>query len=84
MRTFQLGEIVVRLGGGRLAKEDTIDPAVGLVVGRRIGDRIAAGEALAEVHMTRRDDALVERVRDCFVIGEAPAAAPALVVDRID
>src|SRR5206468_3159293 len=44
VRTFRLGEIVVRLGGGRLAKEDSIDPSVGLMVHRRIGDRVTAGE----------------------------------------
>jgi pyrimidine-nucleoside phosphorylase len=84
VRTFHLGEIVVRIGGGRLAKEDAIDPAVGLMVRRRIGDRVAAGDVLAELHLAKPDAAAVERARDCFVLGDAAVTPPALVHDRID
>ncbi len=84
VRNFQLGETIVRLGGGRLAKEDTIDPAVGAMILRRIGDRVAAGEPLAELHLARPDAGFTERIRDCFVITDTPVQAPNLVVDEIN
>jgi pyrimidine-nucleoside phosphorylase len=84
VHTFRLGEIVVRMGGGRLAKEDSIDPGVGVVVHRRVGDPVAAGETLAELHLAHADDGVTARVRDCFVIGDAAVSAPALIVERID
>ena len=84
VRNFQLGETIVRMGGGRLAKEDTIDPAVGALVLRRIGDSVAAGEPLAELHLAKPDALIAERIRECFVIADAPVAAPALVVDEIN
>jgi thymidine phosphorylase len=34
------------LGGGREKKEDSIDPAVGVVLHKKVGDQVAAGEAL--------------------------------------
>ncbi|WP_395088679.1 thymidine phosphorylase [Armatimonas sp.] len=45
-----LGELVVRLGGGRVRKEDTIDPAVGLELFIQVGDPVALGQTLARVH----------------------------------
>jgi pyrimidine-nucleoside phosphorylase len=82
--SFALGELVVGIGGGRRAKEDQVDPRVGLVVRRRIGDRVDNGDLLAELHLAKADVAAVERARSCFRIGEGPAAAPELVIERVD
>ena len=38
------------LGGGRAKKEDAIDPAVGLIVHRKIGDVVRRGETLCTLH----------------------------------
>ncbi len=38
------------LGGGRLKKEDSIDPSVGIVLHHRLGDPVAAGEPLCTIH----------------------------------
>ena len=80
--TFGLGERVVEMGGGRRAKEATIDPRVGLLVRARLGDRVERGTPLAEVHLAHEDPGMVERVAGCFVIGEA-AAAPPLILERV-
>ena len=37
------------LGGGREKKEDSVDPAVGIVVHKKIGDQVAAGEPLCTI-----------------------------------
>lgn len=80
---FAIGELVVSIGGGRRAKEDAIDPRVGMVVLRRAGDRVRRGEPLAELHLAGPDAGVVERAADCFRIGpEAPGASP-LVLERI-
>ncbi len=46
----RLGVASLVLGGGREKKEDVIDPAVGLVVHKKVGDGVAAGEALCTVY----------------------------------
>lgn len=38
------------LGGGREKKEDSIDPAVGIVVHKKVGDAVRAGEPLVTIH----------------------------------
>ena len=41
-----VGTACMLLGGGREKKEDSIDPAVGIVLHKKIGDPVAAGETL--------------------------------------
>ena len=48
MNTFELGKAVVHLGGGRLHKEDTLDPTVGIVFHKKVGDSVHEGEPLLE------------------------------------
>src|SRR5580658_1419189 len=46
----QVGIASMLLGGGREKKEDGVDPAVGLVLEKKIGDAVEAGENLCTVH----------------------------------
>jgi len=45
-----VGIASLALGGGREKKEDRIDPAVGIVVHKKVGDAVEAGEPLATLH----------------------------------
>jgi pyrimidine-nucleoside phosphorylase len=45
-----VGIASLMLGGGREKKEDLIDPAVGLVLHKKVGDSIRKGEAICTVH----------------------------------
>ena len=49
MDTAAVGNAFVAAGGGRLAKDDAIDYTAGFVFRRRLGDRLTAGETIAEV-----------------------------------
>jgi thymidine phosphorylase len=40
----------VVLGGGREKKEDAVDPAVGLVLHKKVGDAVADGESICTIH----------------------------------
>jgi len=41
-----VGTACVILGGGREKKEDSVDPAVGIILHKKVHDRVAAGETL--------------------------------------
>ncbi|HEX3354987.1 MAG TPA: thymidine phosphorylase [Terriglobales bacterium] len=56
----QVGVASLVLGGGREKKEDVIDPAVGLVLHKKVGDPVREGEPLCTIHYNsaaRLDDA---------------------------
>jgi pyrimidine-nucleoside phosphorylase len=80
----KLGTACLVLGGGRERKEDGIDPAVGLVVHKKIGHKIAVGQALCTVHYnssTRLNEAM-RLVEEAYVIG-AKAVSPAPLIRRV-
>jgi pyrimidine-nucleoside phosphorylase len=61
MNCERIGTACVVLGGGREKKEDAIDPAVGVVLHKKVGDEVQAGEPLCTVHYnsaTRLEEAL--------------------------
>ncbi len=45
-----IGLAAVRLGAGRARKQDPVDPAVGIVLAAKPGDRVETGAPLAHVH----------------------------------
>ncbi len=45
-----LGLAAQRMGAGRVKKEDVIDPAVGFVMEKRIGDFVKKGDVIATLH----------------------------------
>jgi len=82
--TFAMGELLVAIGAGRRRKEDAIDPAVGVMVQARLGDRVGVGAPLAELHLAAADPAVAARLQACFTIGEGPVAPPPLTLATID
>jgi pyrimidine-nucleoside phosphorylase len=46
----QMGYASLVLGGGRLRKEDAVDPAVGIVLHKKVGDAVRAGDPICTVH----------------------------------
>jgi len=80
-----LGLAAMALGAGRAKSSDVIDPAVGFVLEKKVGDAVKAGEPLLTMHVN--DDAKVkdvtERIHAAYSIGaEAPAKRP-LVLERL-
>ncbi len=50
MNTIGLGNTAQSMGAGRKVKTDVIDPSVGFVLHKRIGQPVSAGEAIATVY----------------------------------
>jgi len=81
-----IGLAAVALGAGRARVEDRVDPAVGLVVRKRIGDRVERGEPLCTVHEGDRSESrarVAARIEAAFRIGSGSAAPPPLVLERM-
>ncbi len=79
IRCEQTGTAAMMLGGGREKLEDSVDPAAGIILEKKTGDRVKAGETLCTVHYN--DEARFEGARELleksFEIGpKAPRARP--------
>jgi pyrimidine-nucleoside phosphorylase len=73
----QVGTAVVVLGGGREKKEDSVDPAVGLVLHKKVGDAVRAGEPLLTLHYN--SDARLAEARGLLEGAYTIAAQPPLL-----
>lgn len=80
-----LGLTGVAMGAGRTRADQAVDPAVGIEVPKKPGDRVEKGEVVAKLFVRTKSagEALVDRVAGAFTYGdEAPKAKP-LVIDRV-
>jgi pyrimidine-nucleoside phosphorylase len=53
----EIGLTVMELGGGRAKKEEDIDPSVGVVLLAKVGDLLAEGDPILEIHAKSEEDA---------------------------
>ena len=81
LSAVQIGLFALRLGAGRLAKGDDIDHAVGVVCRAKRGDKVEAGDVLAEVHA--RGDVSVAEVAAAYELGDEPPAGGPIVLETI-
>lgn len=81
----KVGLISMHLGGGRAAKEDSIDLSVGLVLHKKVGDKVAKGESLATIHAPTMEKAqeAAESLRTCCTFSAEPVRRPAFIKDII-
>lgn len=70
-----LAELVVDLGGGRRVMTDEVDPAVGVVLRRRPGDAVVAGDPLVDLHLPAGADVGAFEARARSAIGLASTAS---------
>jgi len=74
----RIGTAASILGAGREHKEDAIDPAVGIVVEKKLGDKIDKGERLAVLHAN--DPSLLPGaeaiIMDAYMIGDYVSPPP--------
>ena len=81
-----LGELIIALGGGRRVASDTVDPAVGLELIPRAGQRVEGGEVIAIVHARTAADANAAEsaLRRAIDVAWQDRAEPLpLIVERI-
>jgi len=85
MQCEQIGTACVILGGGRERKEDSVDPAVGVVLHKKGGDRVDAGEAIATIHYNAeaRGKRASELIGKSFEISDAAPAAKTPLLHRV-
>lgn len=69
-----VGHASVELGAGRIRKEDTIDPSVGILSFIHVGSKIVNGDRLFEVHAKSQESALpvTRQLLNAIELSESP------------
>ena len=79
---LKIGKLARDLGAGRLTKEDDINYKVGLVLNKKVGDKVEKGEKLITIYY---DDKFIdeEEVLECFEISSDFVSKPELILEVI-
>lgn len=81
----QIGTACVILGGGRERKEDSVDPAVGIVLHKKVGDAVSAGEPLATIYYNAETCAAraMQVLEESYQIADSPAREKRPLIHRV-
>lgn len=82
MDTAGIGLVCVALGAGRMKKEDSIDPAAGIILHKKTGDYAEKGEIIAVFHAS--DESFFSNAEQQFILSltignEKPCKKPILL-----
>jgi pyrimidine-nucleoside phosphorylase len=80
----QIGTAAMLLGAGRATKESTIDLAVGLVLRKKVGDQVQAGESLVLIYSNFENVTEVkEKLLESIKISPEKVKPPTLIYEEI-
>ncbi len=85
MQCDQVGIAGVILGAGRQRKEDSVDPAVGIVLHKKVGDGVKSGEAVATLHYNSqvRAEEASQLLAQSYKFSNAPPAKKRPLIHRV-
>lgn len=85
IQTDEVGRAAMLLGAGRQKVDDVVNPAAGIELHCRLGDRLEAGQLLAVLHTDSLEvvEAAKQRLVSAYTLAEEPAAAGPLIAERI-
>lgn len=80
----KVGKISIDLGAGRKKKEDEIDRRVGIILCKKIGDKVEVGETLGLIHASSSEQLAehVEHLSEAYQISASPVQKES-VIDEI-
>ena len=79
-RALELGRLAMEIGAGRETKDDVIRPETGIVLEKKTGDFVKAGDILAYVHHAGRLEAKwLERLYKAFELSKEPVPEKQLI-----
>ena len=81
---LEIGESAMRLGAGRETFDDVIDMSAGIVLRKKVGDKVAKGETLCVVHTNVEDhQKILQDIEEAFHIVDEFVEVPPTVHDYI-
>ena len=81
---LEIGESAMRLGAGRETFDDVIDMSAGIVLNKKVGDKVKKGDVLCVVHTNKEDfDPILKDIENAFSIVDEFVPYPPTVHDYI-
>ena len=86
IKTYELAVACKILGAGREKKTDTIDHAVGVVLNKKVGEKIELGEKLVDIYANDSEKLKIaeKMLSEAFVISTEPVSPEPLIYKVIE
>jgi thymidine phosphorylase len=83
---FVVGQAAMKLGAGRETADQKIDPAVGIVVMKKPGEKVKPGDTVYEIHSQNSKAATTATLMlsMSFRIGSVPPKLDPLVLETLE
>ena len=79
-----IGIGAMKLGAGRETKEDPIDPDVGIILKKKVGDQVTVGETLALLYNNKDNiENIIEEVFNAFVVTKEKVEKKSIILEII-
>lgn len=84
IEALKIGENAMRLGAGRETFDDVIDMSAGIVLAKKVGDQVKAGDLLCTAYTNKEEyEEVIQDIKDAFVIVDEFVEVPPTVHDYI-
>jgi len=84
IKTVDIGKAAMVLGAGRSKKEDVIDLAVGVKVYKKVGDKVAVGDTLAEIYANDKNiEEAYKIISDAYILSTAKVEKHKIILDKV-
>jgi pyrimidine-nucleoside phosphorylase/thymidine phosphorylase len=85
VRARPIGHATMLLGAGRARVDSTIDPAVGVILHKKVGDPVETNEPLCTVLVNDRAtlSAALDAISRAYTIGDDATTPPPLIIERL-
>ena len=87
INALEIGLSSMQLGGGRETLDDVIDMAAGIMLEKKVGDRVNKGDVLCYLHTNKNGDNVshvTENVQNAYVLTNDYVVKPHVILEVID
>ena len=82
--SLEIGESAMRLGAGRETMQDTIDMSAGIVLNKKVGDKVEKGDVLCVAYTNKENtEQIINDIRESFKLDKEEVKTLPIVHDYI-
>lgn len=84
INALMIGEAAMLLGAGRATIDDKIDLGVGIVLNKKVGDKISKGDILATIYTNGQNtEQAIQMVLDSYLMSDKTILPREIILDTI-
>lgn len=85
LNALDIGMACVELGAGRMRAEDDVDPQAGIILFKKIGEKVSAGDELLEIRTNKPESVspAVQKIKQAISITDSASKKPEIILKEL-